>query len=534
MNRLLLHCLASLVFIQFFVGIPSSLPSLAQEWAIQKARGTITVVDLYQPTVSVMFNYAEGLVNLDKDNNWVPCLASNWRWVDDHTVEFKLRKGVRFHNGEEFDAETLRINWQEYRKMENPRAISFTNLPDETIFEIIDQFTVRFTLPEPDGLAFVKFLMFCQAAPAFFEKHKVPEKNWLYFPEPGPWGTGPFKLAEGGVPFAKPTDRIVLEAYEDYWDPRYPRVNKVIFDNTLIGNRKEAMRLCRESEGAVDIVSHIRPLDTLKIAESPFAKVVKSKDVVCLRGLFNERKKDTKWTDIRLRKALNYAINREELWKYAAKGNAYNLGGYIPPWGYGHNPNLTLYPYDTDRARALLAEAGYPNGFEVLIIAPEAWRLETQIIAKMLERIGLKVRFEVLSFPEFFRKIFMPILDKPPEDQEWDIALGLVMDLYGHTAASFLTFGFTEESDTRWMEYDPVYEKKWKDMVRTTNSDAQEKKVQELVHYLYDGAQSLFIYTPLALYAVNKEVDFVPQKMRNLRFKETSLTDNHWSLREEN
>jgi peptide/nickel transport system substrate-binding protein len=161
----------------------------------------------------------------------------------------------------------------------------------------------------------------------------------------------------------------VLEAFEDYWDPRYPKVKRVIFDNTLIGGRKEAMRLCRETEGSVDIVSRIRPLDTLKVAMSKFAKVVKSRDVSALVGWINQRKKGSKWRDIRLRRALNYVVNRKELWKYSAKGNGYNLGGYIPSGVYGHNPDLDLYTYDTTKARALLAEAGYPNGFVVKVIA---------------------------------------------------------------------------------------------------------------------------------------------------------------------
>jgi peptide/nickel transport system substrate-binding protein len=156
-----------------------------------------------------MLNYAEGLVTLDEDNNVVPCLAENWRWLDDRTIEFKLRRGVKFHNGEEFNAEAVRVNWEAYKGMENPRVISFTNLSDETIFEIIDKYIMRFTIPEPDGLAYVKFGYFFQAAPAFFKKHKVAEKNWLCLPEAGPWGTGPFEFVEGGVPFGRPSDRIV-------------------------------------------------------------------------------------------------------------------------------------------------------------------------------------------------------------------------------------------------------------------------------------------------------------------------------------
>jgi peptide/nickel transport system substrate-binding protein len=326
---------------------------------------------------------------------------------------------------------------------------------------------------------------------------------------------------------------VVLEAFEGYWDRRYPKVKRVIFDNTLIGDRKEAMRLCKETEGSVDIVSFIRPLDTLKVAMSKFAKVVKSKDVAILWGNFNQRKRNSKWRDVRLRKAVNYGINRKELWKYGAKANAYNLGGYIPPGAYGHNPDLNLYTYDTTKARALLADAGYPDGFEVKIITQEAWKLETQIIKRMLWRIGLKVSFDVLTFPEFMQRYYIPMLEKPPEEQDWDIFIGSSHDWYGHTGASFLPFGFIEESDTRWIEYDPVYEKMWRDMARTVDPKAQEERIREMVKYLYELATVPFIYSPISLYAVNKEVNFVPQKDLYLRLKETSVTDNHWSVQGE-
>jgi len=510
MMRIKLFLLAILALIQFTLGIALSPPSLAQEWELRvKPRGVLKVVDLKSISMSAFLNYAEGLVTLDKDNNWVECLAEDWRWIDDQTIEFKLREGVRFHNGERFNAETVRINWEEYRKMETPRPALMQTLRDETIFEIIDDHTVRFA------------------------EHKFYEGNYGYLPGPGPWGTGPFKFVEGGMRFGKPSDRLVLEAYEGYWDRRYPKVKRVIFDSTLIGDRKEAMRLCRETEGAVDMVSFIRPLDTLKVAMSKFAKVVKSRDVAALIGWINQRKKGSKWKDIRLRKALNYAINRKELWKYGAKGNAYNLGGFLPPQAYGHNPNLKLYTYDTTKARSLLAEAGYPEGFEVKIIISEAWNLEVQIIRRMLERIGLKVRFDVLTYPEFLGRIHIPFLDKPPEEQDWDIAIIHMWEWSGHTAASILSLNFIEQSNFRWIEYDPVYEEMWKDMAKTVDTEVQEDKVRQMVQYLYEHAHALFIYTPITLYAVNKEINFVPQGFQNLRLKETSVTDNHWSVRGE-
>jgi peptide/nickel transport system substrate-binding protein len=531
MSRRVFFSLAILACIQFTPAIYLSPPSLAQEWAVRvKPQGVLKAVDLWIPSISVVQSYAEGLVTLDSDNKVVPCLAEDWRWIDERTIEFKLRQGVTFHNGEKFNAEAVKVNWEEYKRMKTPRPARFLVPPDETIFDIIDEYTVRFSFPEPDGLSFPKFQWFLQIAPAFFKDHQFDEGNWGYLSQPGPWGTGPFKFVEGGLRYGIPSDRIVLEAFEHYWDRRYPKVERVIFDNTLIGKREEAMRLCREQEGTGDIVTGIRPLDTLKVAESRCAKVVKSKDVSVLRGVFNMRKRDSKFRDIRLRKAINYAVNRKELWKYAAKGNAYDLAGFIPAGGYGHNPNLTLYTYDTTKARALLAEAGYPEGFEVKIITSEAWKLEVQIIKSMLQRIGLKVKFDVLTFPELHRKTYIPLLDKPPEEQELDIGIWSMTDFYGHTGASLLNMLFAEESDWRWIDYDPVYEEMWKEMAKTMDTDRQEDKLRQMVKYVYDRAYVLFIYCPLALYAVNKEVNFVPYKCDYLRLKETSVTDKHWSV----
>jgi ABC-type transport system substrate-binding protein len=236
--------------------------------------------------------------------------------------------------------------------------------------------------------------------------------------------------------------------------------------------------------------------------------------------------------DIRLRKALNYAINREELMEYGAKGNAYNLGGHIPPGARGHNPNLTLYTYDTTKAKSLLAEAGYPYGFEMTLITPEAQKLEAQIIKSMYERIGLKVKLEVFSNRIwFFKKVFVPTLDKPPEEQEWDLTICYVDDSLGHSGTSHLVYPYLESSGSRWIEYDAAYEKMWKEIAGTVNEAAQNEKMRQMEKYLYDHAYVVFIYSPLNLYAVNKEVNFVPQKSLYLRLKETSVTENHWSVR---
>jgi peptide/nickel transport system substrate-binding protein len=507
---------------------------VAQDWEVQKPKGTLKTVDLGYPTLSAMWNYSEPLVTRDENDNWVPCLAVDWRWLNDRTIEFKLRESVRFHNGEKFNAEAVSINWEHYRKMKIPNGSFFLVLPDEALFEIIDEYTVRFTFPEPDGLAFVKFQWFFQFAPAFFKKHEFTENNYGALPAPGPWGTGPFKLVEGHLETFVPSARLVLEANEDYWDRRYPKVRRIVFNNTLINNREKAMRLCRETEGSVDIVSLIRPIDTLKVAESPFAKVVKKKNLARVAGLLNHRKKNSMWRDVRLRQALNYAVNREELRKFGAKGNAHSLGLFPPPEKHEYDPGIVPYTYDTAKARSLLVDAGYPDGFEINVIVYEALELEGKILGKMWERVGLKVEIDVLTVPEWIQRMFIAMLGKPPEDTEWDISLALDSDCHNHTAASFLTYYFLEDSNMRWIPYDPLYEEMWKTMARTVNKRKQQQIIMEMAKYTHDISYIIQIYSPIRLYAMNKEVKFSPEMMPYVRLKEASVTDNHWSLRGKN
>ncbi len=536
MHRTRIFCLSIAVTIQlcfYFILLP--LPGFTQDWAIRtKPRGTIKLVDFFIPSDSIMKNYGEGLVILDRENNFVPGLAEDWRWINEKTIEFELRQGVTFHNGEEFNAEAVRANWEAYNVLESPTNHGFLNFPKDTVFQIIDKYTVRFILPEPDGVVFTKFVTFQQFAPAFFKKVGFDEMNWTYLPKSGPWGTGPFKLVKGCVPFGRETEQVVLEANENYWDRRFPKVKRVIFDNTLIADRKEATRLCCETEGSVDILNRIRAIDTLRIAESRYAAVVKSKDVASFWGLINQRKAGSKWKDIRLRKAVNYAINRKELFEYAAKGNAYNLEGFpLPPDAFGYNSNLIPYTYDTKKARKLLEQAGYPQGFELKLLTIEGLKLEAQLIAKMMERVGLTVTLDVLTWQEAISESYLPLMESTPEDSDWDILLLRPSASKGHSAVSLLVWE-TDQSYWRWIEYDPTYEAMWKEMVKTMDTNAQEEKVRQMVKHWHENGYRLFVYTPLSLYAVNKEVNFVPYKHQWLVLKETSVTENHWSVRSKN
>ena len=185
-------------------------------------------------------------------------------------------------------------------------------------------------------------------------------------------------------------------------------------------------------------------------------------------------------------------------------------------------------------APSLLAEAGYPNGFELSIQVTEWLKLEGQVISKMLERIGLKPVLNVVTDAQFFANIMISLLDRPPEETQWDVLLFTMRDYWANPGLSFLPWHYLPESDMVGIEYDAVYEKMFREMTGSVNPLEQEEKIRQIVQYLYDNAYAIFIYSPLTLYSVNKEVNLVPYRSGYVRFKETSVTENHWSVRRKN
>src|SRR4030095_16314014 len=244
----------------------------------------------------------------------------------------------------------------------------------------------------------------------------------------GPWGTGPYKLVEGFSLPNKRADRVVLEANIEYWDKtRWPRLQRIIFDNTL--EQYDAVELVNTGEGRVDLVSGLSPLETLRVAESPFAKVGKSPgSLEPVFGQFNMLKAGSPWRDIRLRQAVNFAINREDLIRYATKGNGEIIPALIPTRGYGYDSDLAPYAFDPNTARRLLQEAGHAAGLGLTLIASEDLTVQATVVSKMLEQVGFQVDLQVLDPGAYNRKTDLSHLDQPAEQQPWDIALRSFFD----------------------------------------------------------------------------------------------------------
>jgi ABC-type transport system substrate-binding protein len=346
----------------------------------------------------------------------------------------------------------------------------------------------------------------------------------------GPWGTGPYKLVEGFSLPDKRSDRVVLEAYTGYWDKsRFPRLRRIVFDNTL--SQQDAVELVKTREGRVDLVTGLSPLETLPVARSAFATVVKNRgNLTSVFGMFNMRKTASPWGDVRLRQAANFAVNRADVVRYAAKGNGVIIPALIPARGLGHDPALPPYPFDPVKARQLLRDAGFPDGLPISLIAPDDLKVQATVIGNMLEQAGFKVTLQMLAAVAFNRKTDLSLLDQPAEHQAWDIALTTYADGDNFPVFNFYHW-FAIDGPSDWVMGPPELRRLYEEILRTVDRDKQIALIQQMERLTRDHAYFLFLYNPVGLSAVNKAVTFVPYVTGSLSLAETSVTDQHWSVR---
>jgi peptide/nickel transport system substrate-binding protein len=258
----------------------------------------------------------------------------------------------------------------------------------------------------------------------------------------------------------------------------------------------------------VDLVSELSPLDTLRVAESAFAKVVKSRGALnTVFGAFNMVKTGSPWTDVRVRQAVNFAINREDLIRYAAKGNGVIIPALISVQEFGYDPALAPYPFDPGKARQLLHNAGYPDGLTVTVIATQAVEVQATVVSKMLEQVGFTVEFQILDPNTFGQKTYLSHLDRPAAQQGWDIALFPG----GVNVENFPVFEvyhyFALDGPQDWVIEQPELRRLYEQVLQTVDREQQQGLIRQMERHTSEHAYFLFLYNPIKLYAVNKAVE---------------------------
>lgn len=304
-----------------------------------------------------------------------------------------------------------------------------------------------------------------------------------------------------------------------------PRLKRIVFDNTL--GQREAVDLVKSGEGRVDLVTELSPLDTLRVAQSPFGAVVKNRGALMpVFGQFNMRKAGSPWHDHRLRQAINYAINREDLIRYATKGNGVIIPALIPPRGFGYDPDLAPYPFDPIKARWLLREAGYPAGMALVLIAPENLAIQATVVRKMLEQVGLTVDLQLLDQVAYNQQV----LAQSSPSQTWDLALASWPVVVNFPLFQFYHV-FALDGQFDWVSEEPELRQLYEEALRTVDREQQQRVIRRMERHTHEQAYFLFLYNPIKLYAVNKAVAFVPYVSGVLTLAETTVTEKHWSVR---
>jgi peptide/nickel transport system substrate-binding protein len=446
----------------------------------------------------------DGLVRFSENGDIQPALAESWRRVDDQTLEFKLRPGVRFHNGEPCDAEAVRFSVA--RQMDPKSPAPNAALLGSLEAVVVDPLTVRLKTKGTDAVLLNKLPMFVKVLPPKYLK-EVGEEGFAKHPV----GTGPFQFAEW-----KRGDRIELKRNPSYWLGGAPKVDELVFRFLPRDEQLKALL-----EGRVDLLTDLSGLDTLRVARNPGTKVLKFKDLYALTLLFNTRKKP--FADARLRRAVVHAINKRDLIQYGAKGNGEALSGLTMPGEFGHNPDLPGYAFDRAAARRLLREAGLPTGFALRLQSREEDKDFAKIIASQLEEVGIAVDSYLVSQQRQFDELVRPKLAGGDHVWDGDIALVHYVDptVHSYFPHSILVYSKGPYSMVKEAAFDELF----LTMTSTIDLKEQERLARELEALDFRECWSLSLLQLVRPYGARARVDYKPFLTGMLDFRQAAVHD---------
>ena len=348
------------------------------------------------------------LVMNDARQRLSPGLAESWRAIDETTWEFRLRKGVKFHDGTDFTAEDVAFTLDRPPTLKSAGAqfSVFTRAVREKI--IVDPHTIRFKTATP----YPNMPVDMAALPMLSKRAAQNAQSADFDAGKAAIGTGPFKL----VRFVR-GDRIELARHDAYWGPKpaWDRVTLRILTN-------DASRVAALLAGDVQLIEAVPTQDFAKVKANPSLQVftTSSNRMIFLHMdasrdkspfVFDRSGKPLErnpFRDVRVRKAVSKAINRQAIVERVMEGMAAAAGQFVPEGFFGYDPALKPEAFDPDGARKLLAEAGFPQGFAVTLHGPNNRYVNddqvVQAVAQMLARVGIQARVETMPMAVYFPK----------------------------------------------------------------------------------------------------------------------------------
>ena len=338
----------------------------------------------------VYANIYEGLVKVNSEGQFIPGLATQWVVsADGKTYTFYLRKGVKFHNNEAFDAQVAKWN------LERAKAEGTTN-PHPEYFRGIEK------IETPDDATLILTL---KEVDALFIAH-MAEGDAVMLPTKGyenaksqPIGTGPFKFVEWVR-----GDRVEMVRFDGYWNPQLPYLDQVTFK--FIGDA--SAQIAALKAGDVDVVGWISaPESAAELSRDKRFKVYAG--ATTGEVIMSTNNKAKPFDNKLVRQAMAYAIDRDTVIELVMFGYGTPIGSHWSPVTPYYVDLTGKFPYDPQKARELLKQAGYPDGFEATIKLPAIYSYSKragEVIADMFKAVGIKLKIEIVEWPYWLERIY--------------------------------------------------------------------------------------------------------------------------------
>ena len=337
-------------------------------------------------TREVMFNVFEGLVKPTPDGDLTPAVAENYTVSEDRlTYTFTLREGVKFHNGDTVTAEDVVYSINRCAAATETGIVQVEAFSVIQSMEAVDERTVTITIAEPSN----EFLSYLTVAvlPSDYDKQDT-----------APIGTGPFKFVSRAA-----QDSVVLEKFDEYWGTpaNLDKVTLKIIENA------DSLMMSLQS-GAIDLCSHLTSTQVAQLGDD-FNVAEGTMNLVQAMYLNNAEKP---FDDVRVRQALCYAVDKQAIIDIAFDGYGSPIGSSMyPAFGKYFDDSLTnYYTKDVEKAKALLADAGYPNGFEMTITVPSNYKphMDTaEVLVQQLAEIGVKATIQPIEWESWVSDVYV-------------------------------------------------------------------------------------------------------------------------------
>ncbi len=328
----------------------------------------------------------QNLIIPDEKGNYLPCLASSWDIAPDgKSITFHLRQGVKYHDGTDFNAQSVKAT------LEIIKGGQLTNYKDVTSFEVVDPYTIKLNIPKFDWQLVSSIATHesgWMISPTSLQSH---EKEWSMT---HPVGTGPFKFAS----FSQDVS-LKYTRFENYWDQGKPYLDSVEF--LIVSDPSTALAAFKS--GAAQANCSVTPKDVADLKKSGF-DIITSPGSVASRAPSNANA-NSPFANLKVRQAVQYAIDTKTIAETLGYGYYEPANQPFGPWTWANNPAIVGYPYNPSKAKQLLAEAGFPNGFNTKIIMvssnPQTMPIAVQAYLKV---IGINAEIEPITLPMFSQR----------------------------------------------------------------------------------------------------------------------------------